>query len=72
MTREDFLMEIQEILQVETKLSPETNLLDLDEWDSLAMILTISFLDEKFGVKASSKTMQDLDTIEDIMKLAHL
>ena len=37
MTKQDFLLELQELLQCETSLHEETVLADLEEWDSLAL-----------------------------------
>ena len=38
MTRDEFLTEMQDVLQTEETLSFETVLEELDEWDSLAVM----------------------------------
>jgi len=53
MTRDEFIVEIQDVLQTEDELSFETVLADLPEWDSLAVMSTMAFLDSSFGVKTS-------------------
>ena len=51
MSKEEFLVQMQDVLQTDTELSMETALGDLDEWDSLSMMATMAFLDKNFGVK---------------------
>ena len=50
MTNEDFLTEMQDVLQTEEELSMDTVLEDLDEWDSLSVMATMAFLEKSFGV----------------------
>ena len=66
MTRDEFLTEMQDVLQTEETLSFETVLEELDEWDSLA------FLDKNFGVKTSISDYLDIKTLEDIAVKAGL
>jgi acyl carrier protein len=67
MNREEFLKKFKNIIQTETELSEDTNLLDLDEWDSLAMVMTAAFLDKEFGLKVPNSKIQNFDTVKDIM-----
>jgi len=72
MNRNEFLEKIKDILQYECEeeLTYETNLLDLDEWDSISIISTVAFLDSNFGKKVTVQDLQNVDTVEDIAKLA--
>lgn len=72
MTKEEFLPEMQDVLQTETELTMETSLADLDEWDSLAMMATMAFLDQHFGVKVKIADLKTLATIGDIAAKAGL
>ena len=66
MTRNEFLLEMQDVLQVEETLTFDTVLSDLSEWDSLAVMSTMAFLDSKFGVKTAMADYAAMKTIEDI------
>ena len=55
MTKEEFLSEMQDVLQTDDTLTAETVLGDLAEWDSLSMMATMAFLDKNFGVKVGLK-----------------
>ena len=72
MNKEEFLEELQDVLQTEEELTFETVLADLVEWDSLAVMATMAFLDKEFGVKTTMKDYKQMSTIEDIAKKAGL
>ena len=66
MTTEEFLVQMQDVLQTDAELTMETVLADLDEWDSLSMMATMAFLDKDFGVKVKIADLKALVTIADI------
>ena len=72
MNREDFIEKIKDILQYESdkELTYNSNLIDLDEWDSLSIISTVAFLDSEFGKKVTVSDMKNIVTIEDLAKIA--
>ena len=66
MTKDEFMVEMQDVLQTETELTADTVLSDLDEWDSLSIMATMAFLDKHFGVKMKLADFRALSTIGDI------
>lgn len=72
MTNEEFLTEMQDVLQTEEDLSMDTVLDDLDEWDSLSVMATMAFLEKSFEVKTTMKDYKEIKTIGDIAKKAGL
>lgn len=66
MTKEEFIEQMQDVLQTDVKLAYETVLNDLDEWDSLSIMATMAFLDKNFGVKTAIKDYREMTTIGDI------
>lgn len=65
MTKEDFLAKFTDILQTEENVTLETNLGDLDDWDSLTTMATVSWiLESKFQITvkeiASYKTVGEI------------
>ena len=72
MNREEFIEKIKDILQYESdkELTYNSNLIDLDEWDSLSIISTVAFLDSEFGKKVTVSDLQNVDTIEDLAIIA--
>ncbi len=67
MTENEFLEKFKDILQTEENLTLDTNLLDIEEWDSLAIITTVAFIDKEFGKKITVAELQDCDLISDIL-----
>ena len=72
MTTEDFLIQLQEVLQTDSVLTPDTVLADLDEWDSLAQMATMSFLNRNFGIKTNIAELAALGTVADLAHKAGL
>ena len=66
MSKEEFIVQMQDVLQTETELTMETVLDELDEWDSLSMMATMAFLDKNFGVKLKIAEIKSLGTLGDI------
>ena len=66
MSREEFLKEMCNILQVES-IDINQKLSDIPEWDSLAIIATMAFFDKQFGIKTSTTDIQKFETINDII-----
>ena len=66
MSKEEFLVQMQDVLQTETELTMGSVLDELDEWDSLSMMATMAFLDKNFGVKLKIAEIKTLGTIGDI------
>ena len=59
---------IAELLELEVgDFTPETNLDDLEEWDSLAAISYVVMMDEHFGVTANPNDVRNFKTIQDIL-----
>ena len=72
MTKDEFLVEMQDVLQTEDTLTADTVLADLAEWDSLAMMATMAFLDKSFGAKVGLKDFKEMNTMSDLMVKAGL
>lgn len=59
---------LSELLELETEdLLPETNLDNLEEWDSLAAISYVVMMDEEFGIIANPNDIKNFKTIQDIL-----
>ena len=68
MNNQEKIKLIAELLELEiSDFTPETNLDDLEEWDSLAAISYVVMMDEKFGIVAKPEDIRNFKTIQDIM-----
>ena len=64
---EDFLKNLAEAInQAGAEFTPDQKLLDLPNWDSLAILTTLSMLDLEYGVVISGADLQACETISDL------
>lgn len=62
---------IADVLQVPiSEITLETEIGELDEWDSLRNITIIAELQKQFGFTITQDMLMDLETVADIISLA--
>ena len=71
MTREGFLIELDELVELEpgTLKGPE-KLEELDQWNSMAMVGFIALADTHNGTKVGPRQVAACLTVDDLLKLA--
>jgi acyl carrier protein len=73
MTREDFLLEMDEILGLKTgTLRGDEKLEDLDNWDSTALISLIALAEASNNVQISPDQVVGCSTVADLLRLAQV
>lgn len=68
MSKEEFVKEFAELLENE-EIAANTIFRELDEWDSLAALSTISTIDEEFGITINNKDLRSVETVEELYDL---
>ena len=68
MNKKETLILIHEELEIESvkELSVETVYKDLEEWDSMSVIILIGFFEENFSITISGETLNELSTFGDL------
>jgi|LSQX01.3.fsa_nt_gb acyl carrier protein len=67
MDMNEFIEKIKEVLEIEDREVNESDLFrDYDEWDSLAYLSVIAFLDEEYEIQMEEAEFKTLKTIEDL------
>lgn len=70
MRREDFLREMDELLELDPgTLKGNEALADLDGWDSLAVISFIALTDEKLDTVIDGESLAKAATVQDLLNL---
>ena len=70
MNIETFLLKLQNELEIESNpLQLETQLNELDEWDSMTALLLIDFVSKEFNVILDAEELMDLTSIESLIEL---
>ncbi|WP_159479145.1 acyl carrier protein [Chryseobacterium sp. 18068] len=63
----DFTSQLQEELELEIDLTPETDLSQLEEWDSMAAMILIGFVSDKFGVLLTGDDIAEITTVNSLI-----
>ena len=66
MTKEIFLERMADILDVEDEITLDTNLSELDEWDSLSIVSYVAMANAACGKKVDVKSVREAVTIQDL------
>lgn len=69
MTEELFLEKITNILDAEEDITMETQLDDIEEWDSFSVVNYVTMADVDYGVKVNVKDVREAETIQDLYNL---
>jgi acyl carrier protein len=64
-----FMATLQDILQTDIPLTPETRLNGMEEWDSLSIMSCIALFDKELGIKTRFSQYKDVNTVADLMQL---
>lgn len=70
MNYDDFLVELEDILQREEPCQKDDVIDDYEEWDSLSKMSLIAYYDINFSIKLSLSSFDNLKTVADLVKLA--
>lgn len=71
MTQQEFIQELEDILQCEQPLDAQTALVDMEEWDSLAFMVIIAFFDKHFEQTITFQDLKGCRTPADIILLSN-
>ena len=69
MTQDEFIELIAETIDTEDEISPETELDDIEEYDSIAVLSLMSMYDE-LGIKVAPDNFKELQTVAELITLA--
>lgn len=61
-----FLEKLQDELEEDQTLTLETNLKELESYDSISLLSVIAFVDENFNKKIDTKQFKDIETVSDL------
>ena len=70
MQAENFIKSLTEIIDTEEKLTLETKLSDLEDWDSLSLVGFLSFCNSKLKLPVTPEEVKAAQTVADLFKIA--
>jgi len=73
MYKDEFIRKLAEIIEVDYQvIDVTTNLKDLEEYDSLALIAIIAFIDENFAITVPADKLSAVTTVNTLLELIGL
>lgn len=69
MTGSAFIGDLGEMLQTDAAITPETRLEALPEWDSVAGMILVTYLDRNFGQLHTYDEIMACGTVRELMAL---
>lgn len=70
MTRQEFIAEIEDLVEVDSgSLSEDVALADLERWDSLAVVAFIAIVDENFEFTPQPEMIKKSKTVGDLLNI---
>ena len=68
MTQEEKIALLEDMLELDGgTLKPETELANVDEYDSMAKLSLIVLMDDEFGKKLTGEQIREFNTVQDIL-----
>jgi acyl carrier protein len=70
MTTQEFIMKLKEALEFEkVNMTVDTNLKNIEGYDSMAIMSIIAFADEHFSKKLTAQQLASITTVRSLMEL---
>ncbi|MDN3671915.1 acyl carrier protein [Flavobacterium branchiarum] len=68
MNKKQFFLRLVDDLELEIEINGETNIKDLDDWDSMAAMVLIGLVNEEFSVTLNSDDIENITTVNSLME----
>lgn len=68
MTSEEFILGLQEELELEVTLERASQLKELDDWDSMAAMVLIGYVSNEFDIILNPDDLKEMTTIDSLME----
>ncbi|WP_395616640.1 acyl carrier protein [Aquirufa sp.] len=69
MDKKQFLGNLKDELELECEINLETNLKELDEWDSVLAMVLIGFVLDNFGVTLNADDLNEMNSINSLLDI---
>lgn len=71
LTEKMFLNDLREMLKAEEEIEMDTDLMDIENWDSFSMMTFIAMAEEKYGAKFEPFAIAGAVLIEDLYNVVN-
>ena len=67
MTKDEFIQNLIEELELETSITMFTKFKDLEEWDSMGAMVLIGYVSDNFGLILTGKDIENLTDVQSLI-----
>lgn len=67
--KEQFLFDMKKMLETDEKIDMDTDLLDIDAWNSLSMMAFIAMVEENYSVRVENFSVAEAVLVEDLFDI---
>ena len=68
-TTEIFINDFKALLSSDAEITLDTDLLDIDEWDSFSAMSFLAMIEEKYGIKVEPFAIAEAILVEDLYEI---
>jgi acyl carrier protein len=68
MTQQDFISGLQEELELDETLTADTDLKQLESWDSMAAMIVIGYVAENFDITLTADDIKGITTVSSLIE----
>tara|TARA_B100000886_G_C20234726_1_gene412047 strand:- start:250 stop:483 length:234 start_codon:yes stop_codon:yes gene_type:complete len=68
MKKQDFIKELSEQLELETVVTIDSSIKDLDEWDSMSAMIIIAYVSDNFNIALNADDIESLTTFNSLIE----
>lgn len=69
MTKQDFLEKLKTDLEIDSHLSLDTEFKQIEEWDSLTVLMLLAFIENNFHINLKAKDIEVLTDFNSLIKV---
>ena len=68
-TEKQFLKDLKDFLSTVNEIQMDTDLLDIEEWDSLSAVSLLVMIEEKYNIKVEPFAIAEAISVEDLYNI---
>jgi len=68
MKKEEFLISLREELEFDTVLTQERIIKEIEEWDSMSVMILIAFVSDNFNVTLTGEEIKKMTTFQSLIE----
>ena len=68
-SKEQFIMDLKELLETDSDITLDTDLLEINEWGSLSAVEFLVMIEDRYGIKAEPFSVAEAVFVEDLYKI---